>query len=316
MSNKNSPALVTRIQRSSYNDGPGLRTTVFIKGCFFKCPWCHNPENINPEAEIYYYHDKCRRCGKCSEICPENAITPVGPKGEYPIRNRNKCVGCMKCVEACPAEALEKVGDALSIDEIIAEVARDRLFYQNSGGGMTVSGGEALYHPEFTHDLLRKAKDVAIHTCLDTTGNVKWEVLDKVLNYVDLVLLDAKTMDATKLKTLVGASLDLIRENALKMAKRGSKIRLRLPIIPDFNFAKGNKNISDEYFKQVLAFAKELGESVVGIDLLPFHNFAEKKYENLDMEYKYKGRPSMEKAEVSPFLEIFRGNGFEVTIGG
>ena len=316
MSNKNSPALVTRIQRSSYNDGPGLRTTVFIKGCFFKCPWCHNPENINPEAEIYYYHDKCRRCGKCSEICPENAITPVGPKGEYPIRNRNKCVGCLKCVEACPADALEKVGDALSIDEIIAEVARDRLFYQASGGGMTVSGGEPLCYPEFTHDLLKKAKDAAIHTCLDTTANVRWEILDKVLNYVDLVLLDTKAMDATKLKNVVGVSLDFIRENAVKMAKRGSKMRLRLPIIPDFNFARDNKNISDEYFRQVLAFAKELGGSVVGIDLLPFHNFAEKKYENLDMEYKYKGWPSMEKAEVRPFLEIFQGSGFEVTIGG
>ena len=316
MGNKNSLALVTRIQRSSYNDGPGLRTTVFIKGCFFKCPWCHNPETINPETEIYYDHDKCLRCGKCVEICPENAITPVGPKGEYPVRDNNKCIRCMQCVEVCPADALEKVGDALSVDAIITEVIRDRLFYQTSGGGMTVSGGEPLYNPEFTYDLLKKAKDAAIHTCLDTTANVKWEILDKVLNYVDIVLLDVKTMDSIKLKTLVGASLDRIRENAVKMAKRGTNIRLRLPLVPDFNFVQDNKDISSQYFEQVLAFAKELGESVVGIDLLPFHNFAEKKYENLDMEYTYKGCPSMEKAEVKPFLEIFEGNGFEVTIGG
>lgn len=316
MNNSDSTALVTRIQRSSYNDGPGLRTTVFIKGCFFKCPWCHNPENINPDPEIYYYHDKCQRCGTCAEICPENAITRVGPQGEYPVRDRNKCVKCMKCVEACPAEALEKVGDALSIDEIIAEVVRDRLFYQTSGGGMTVSGGEPLYHPGFTHDLLKQAKDAAIHTCLDTTANVRWEALDKVLDYVDLVLLDTKTMDPIKLKRWVGASLDLIRENALKMARKGAKLRLRLPIIPDFNFKQNNNDLSARFLKQVSAFARELGESVVGVDLLPFHNFAEKKYENLDMEYKFKGWPSMEKSEIRPFLTIFEGNGYEVTIGG
>jgi len=308
--------LVSRIQRSSFNDGPGLRTTVFLKGCFFKCPWCHNPETIKPGVEVYYHRDKCQRCNKCAEICPEKAITPVGPNGEYPVRDRSKCVGCMKCVEVCPADALEKVGDAMSIEEIMDEVKRDRLFYENSGGGMTVSGGDPLFHPEFTLDLLKKAKNAKIHTCLDTTASYRWEILDKVLDDVDIVLIDMKSMDGAKLESTTGVSLSLVKENVIKMAERGVKMALRLPVIPGFNFTQGDIDGSFEYFNQVLAFAKKIRKSVVSIDLLPFHNFAEKKYENLDRKYNCRGLSSMEKEELSPFMDMFEKSGFKVTIGG
>jgi len=310
------PVLVSRIQRSSYNDGPGLRTTVFLKGCFFRCPWCHNPETINPKVEIFNHEGKCQRCNICAEICPEKAITPVGPNGEYPVRDRSKCVGCMECVEACPSDALEKVGDAMSTEEIMDEVKRDRLFYEHSGGGMTVSGGDPLFHPEFTLDLLKKAKNEKIHTCLDTTASHRWEILDKLLDYVDIVLVDIKNMDGAKLESITGVSISLVKENALKMAERGVKMALRLPVIPGFNYTQGDIDDSSEYFRQVLAFAQEIRKSVVSIDLLPFHNFAEKKYESLDRKYNYKGLPSMEKKELRPFIDIFEKCGFKVTIGG
>ncbi len=310
------PVLVTRIQRASGNDGPGMRTTVFLKGCFFKCPWCHNPETISPGYDIYYHRDKCLRCGKCVEVCPENAISPVGPDGEYPVMDRGKCVKCMDCVKACPAGALEQVGMALSTEEIMTEVVRDRLFYETSGGGMTVSGGEALYHPEFTLDLLKKAKASGIHTCLDTTASIRWEILDSVLDYVDILLFDIKTMDGAKLESITGVSLGLIKENAVKMAGRGTKMALRIPIIPGFNFTPDDEDASAECFRQILPFALELKESIVSIDLLPFHNFAEKKYENLNMPYNYNGLASLEKGAVRPFTDIFEKHGFAVTIGG
>ena len=312
------PVLVTRIQRASGNDGPGLRTTVFLKGCFFKCPWCHNPETIDPGYEIFYHNNKCVRCGTCVEVCPENAISPIGPNGEFPVIDRSKCVGCMDCVEACPGGALEKVGQVMSIDEIMAEVVRDKLFYETSGGGMTVSGGEPLYHPEFTLALLKKAKDAGIHTCLDTTASVRWEIINKVLDYVDIVLLDRKSNDSAKVYSMTGMSRDLVKENTRKMAGKGTKIALRLPIIPGFNFTQDNKDslVGFNHIEPLLEFVQELRESIVSIDLLPFHNFAEKKYASLNWKYKYNGWPSMEKEELKPLASILEKHGFKVTIGG
>lgn len=309
-SSSNKIPLITNIQRFSINDGPGVRTTVFFKGCPLKCPWCHNPETINPDAEFFYVKEKCVRCGQCAEVCPVGAITPPGPNGEYPVRDREKCNLCLKCVEVCPAGALVRVGNRLTIDEVMKEVKSDEVFYKSSGGGMTISGGEVLMHPEFATELLKEAKDFFIHTCIDTSGYAEWEDVEKVLRYVDMVLLDIKHMDDELHKKATGVSNGLILNNARKMASKGVKIRIRVPIIPGFND-------TDENIERVAIFAKELGASVVGVDIMPYHNWAERKYEQLDREYLLKGMPALTSEEVEDFVEIFKKHGFgDVTIGG
>jgi pyruvate formate lyase activating enzyme len=306
---KVSEALVTNVQRFSTNDGPGIRTTVFLKGCPLRCSWCHNPECVNPFEEFYYIEMKCVRCGHCAEICPEGAITPPGPNGEPPVRDRNKCTRCMKCVNECIYGGLEGVGKPWTIDEIIKEVESDELFYKNSGGGMTLSGGEPLFQPEFTAELLRRAKEAGLHTCLDTSGFARWGNLEKVLPYVDLVLFDIKCMNPEKHWEVTGVSNEVILSNARKIAERGNKMRLRLPIIPGVNQEV-------EFIEEVAKFARELGDAVEGIDLLPFHNWAEGKYTQLDKRYAFEGVKSLNPEDVRDFEKILRSYGFEVSTGG
>lgn len=301
--------LITNIQRFSINDGPGIRTTVFFKGCKLRCPWCHNPECVSPQEEFYYHKEKCVRCGRCAEVCPEDAIIPPAENGGYPVRDRAKCTYCMKCVENCPAGALAEVGQQYTKEEIMKEVLSDQVFYKRSGGGMTLSGGEVLMFPGFAKELLKEAKEYFIHTCIDTSGFADWEILEDILKYVDLVLLDIKHMDPKIHEKVIGVPNMIILNNARKMAEKGVKIRLRLPIIPGFNDTEDN-------MYEIVKFAKELGSSVVGVDILPFHNWAEKKYEQLDKDYKFKDMPSLTREEVQDLELIFKEHGFDTSIGG
>ena len=314
--------LVTNIQRFAVNDGPGIRTTVFLKGCPLRCGWCHNPECIDPAQEFFFNTDKCRRCGTCSEICPEKAIIP--PKVvrgvdndpdkeivEPPRVDRAKCTRCMLCVDACPYGALYLAARGMTVSEVIEELKKDALFYRTSSGGITISGGEPLLQPEVTLALLKTAKEEGLHTALDTSGLAPWDVLLQVLPYVDMLLFDVKTLDEVKHKKWTGVSNKLILENIRKLAMLDTNIRLR-------SIAIHNVNYWDlAHAESVARFAQSLGSAVTGLDIIPFHNFAETKYQRLGLKYTFKGFPNLHPEDVADYKEVMMAHcDLEPTIGG
>ena len=203
-------ATIFDIQRCSFVDGPGIRTTVFFKGCNLRCAWCHNPESQSAHPEMLYYRDKCVGCGKCREKCPNGL---------------EKCDLCGKCEPYCAADARRVCGKSYTVDEILGEVLADKPFYETSGGGVTFSGGECLLHPEFLRGLLQKCKENGLHTAVDTAGHVPFSAFEHVLPYTDLFLYDIKLMDTQAHRTYVGVENTLILENLARLLQRGAKVR-------------------------------------------------------------------------------------------
>ena len=323
--------LISKLQRFSLQDGPGIRTTVFLKGCALKCAWCHNPECINPQNEIFQNIEKCVKCGECARVCPENAITPpqevrekkkssaltVDEENDYEVTvkppkiDRNKCTLCMQCVEACNYDALTKAATLITVGEVLDEIKSDEVFYKTSGGGATISGGDPLFHAEITLILLKLLKEHGISTAIDTSGYAKWEIIESLLQYVDIVLFDIKTLNDEKHIKWTGVSNTLILENARKMAKTGVPIRLRLPIIHDVTYW------DLEHPRSVVAFARELGQNISGIDILPYHSLGEPKYEWLGRTNFFKGFPNLYEEDVEEYVKIIREGGpWDVTVGG
>lgn len=301
--------LLTNIQRFSMDDGPGIRTIVFFKGCPLSCPWCHNPECVFPEVDFYYYEQKCVRCGLCAEICPEKAITLPGPNGEPPRRDRKKCTRCMECVNSCPQGALSSVGELWSMEKILQEALSDMLFYKNSGGGVTISGGESLLFHEYAIELAKRLQAEKCHVAVETSCFGKWEHLNELASCVDLFLTDIKCMDPSQHKSFVGVPNELILDNIRKLVNQGKQVRIRVPVIPGFNDNREN-------FERMAEFLLSLERPVEAVDLLPYHSFAESKYDQLDREYKYKGLPNMEQEEAAQFELILKDKGLSTTIGG
>jgi pyruvate formate lyase activating enzyme len=249
------------IQRFSLHDGPGIRTTVFFKGCPLKCLWCHNPESINPDIELAFYTHKCINCGSCVRVCPTGALQNDDLKGKK--YDREICQFCWKCAEACPGEALKVQGKRYTVEEVLTEVLRDLPFYKQSGGGVTLSGGEPTFQFDFCLALLEACKEDNISTALDTSGFVLWERLERLLPFVDIFLYDIKHMDSEEHKRLTGVPNEVILENLLKLDKAGKPIEIRIPIIPSYNDSE--KNI-----EAVSNFIKGL-KSIKGVRLLPYH---------------------------------------------
>jgi pyruvate formate lyase activating enzyme len=249
------------IQRFSLHDGPGIRTTVFFKGCPLKCLWCHNPESINPDIELAFYTHKCINCGSCILVCPTGALQNDDLKGKK--YDREICQFCWKCSEACASEALKVQGKRYRVEEVLTEVLRDLPFYKQSGGGVTLSGGEPTFQFDFCLALLEACKENNISTALDTSGFVLWERLERLLPFVDIFLYDIKHMDSEEHKRLTGVPNEVILENLLKLDKVGKPIEIRIPIIPGYND-------SEENIEAVSNLIKGL-KSIKGVKLLPYH---------------------------------------------
>ncbi|MBE0558761.1 MAG: glycyl-radical enzyme activating protein [Proteobacteria bacterium] len=262
--------VVFNIQRCSLHDGPGIRTTVFLKGCPLRCFWCQNPESQSGGPEILLDSRKCTLCGACHRACRNGAVRLEEGK---PVFNRAECRGCGRCVPSCPNEARTISGKEMTVEEVLQEVLKDLKFYKKSGGGVTLSGGEPLAQPRFAGELFRRCKRQDLHTTLDTCGYAPWSSIKGLLEYVDLVLFDIKHPDAAKHAAATGRDNRLILENAKRIAKR-KPMRVRIPLIPGFND-------SAETVGEIVRFAKdELG--CRDIDLLPYNRLGEIKYDFLD----------------------------------
>lgn len=304
--------IINDIQRMSVNDGPGYRTTVFLKGCLLDCDWCHNPEGKRRFPEVIPYVTNCTGCGDCVEVCATGALSLNNES--QPVIDRALCSDCFMCAHTCKESGLVVWGKTFAATDVMTEVFADEPFFKTSGGGMTISGGEPMAQPEFVQALFSLAKKGAdkaapIHTALDTCGHAPWEDYEKVLPLTDLVLLDLKHMDSTIHKSYTGAGNEQILENARRMALMGKKMRIRVPIIPGINDTEKN-------WRATANFAQSLEESVIGVDLLPYHPYAGGKYKAFGMEYDFPVGEGYDDSRLEPVIELFLQYVYEVTIGG
>ena len=265
--------VVFNIQHYSIHDGPGIRTTVFLKGCPLRCHWCQNPESQSGRPEIFFDSEKCIGCGKCLEVCPTGAIEIYGGHSRM---NRMLCRGNAKCAEVCPNDARNLMGMYVTAGGVFKDIAEDKIFYQQSGGGVTLGGGEPLAQPRFSISLLKLSKDAGIHTALDTCGYAKWEILKELLSYVDLVLYDFKHMDPVEHERCTGVPNELMLNNARKIHHELSiPILARIPIIPGCNDSERNIEATARFV------AAELGSST-RVHLLPCHRLGNAKHTRLE----------------------------------
>lgn len=305
--------LITEIQRFSLQDGPGIRTTIYVKGCPLHCPWCHNPETIDKQHEIYFHVNRCLECRRCVINCSSGSLGLVQTSDNRTIidTDRQKCTLCSKCVEVCLGRAREVVGRPLDVPSIVQEALADEIFYKHSGGGVTISGGEPLLYPDFLLELTRALKKRGnVHIAIETSCFAKWETIESLLEYVDLFIVDIKTMSPEKYAHVIGGSLHVILTNIERLIDSGATVRIHLPIIPGFNDTPGDTEAFADY---LVKFADRLS----GVDVLPFHSYAAGKYTQLGKEYQYKGVTDLAKQHVMPLVTALKLKGLrQITVGG
>lgn len=263
--------VICDIKRFAVHDGDGVRTTVFFKGCPLKCVWCHNPESIDFKPQLAFYDNKCIECGECVTVCPNHAHT-ITEKGH--IFNRDLCVNCGKCEEVCFGEALKLYGTEVSVEELIKLVLEDKDFYETSGGGVTLSGGECLCQADFCAEFLKELKCLGINTAVDTCGFATKETIDKVIPYTDTFLYDIKAIDEDVHIKCTGHSNEIILENIKYIDSKNKSIEVRIPYVPQFN---------DNQIDKIKEFLKTF-KNIKSVKVLPFHNYAGSKYQALNMQ--------------------------------
>ncbi|MHA1695064.1 MAG: glycyl-radical enzyme activating protein [Candidatus Helarchaeota archaeon] len=295
---------VFQVQKMSTEDGPGIRTTVFFKKCPLRCVWCHNPESISEKPSIQWFKVKCIGCGTCVEVCPEKAI--ILDRSGIHI-NREICIACGKCTEECPTTALQKFGKFWKLDDLIKEVAKDKVFYTNSNGGITVSGGEPTQQADFIERFLKKCKELGFHTALDTCGYAPRKIYERLIPFVDLFLYDIKEIDPEKHKKYTGVPNKLILENAIWIIKKldslGKKMWIRTPVIPNYTATEENIRGIGEFI------VEKLENKVERWDLLAFNNLAAAKYERMDIDWTCKNFDLLSKEEMNHFRDIANSTG-------
>ena len=300
--------IVWDIRKYSIHDGPGIRTTVFLKGCPLACRWCCNPESQAPAPDITWFGEKCSACGTCVQACTRDAVI-VDRSGRRRI-DRARCDACGECVAACPGGAMTLVGRPMSVDEVLREVAQDAIFYNRSGGGLTVSGGEPLAQPAFTAELLRryKADYVGSHTTLETCGEAAWEQVALVAPHVNLFLYDIKHMDTLEHRQQTGAGNERVLENAARLAAAGAALVVRLPLVPGMNDGEENLRRTAGFVRSVLRLDR--------VDVLPYHRLGEPKYSRLGRAYQLAGHPPASQEQVASACSILEACGMRVHVGG
>ncbi len=264
-------ATIFEIKRFAVHDGDGIRTTVFFKGCPLKCVWCHNPEGINIQSELAYYSDKCINCGECVAVCPSFAHT-IDCNGH--TFDREKCISCGKCVDSCLGDALQWYGKKYSVSELLDIVLSDREFYENSNGGVTLSGGECLLQADFCAEFLKALKKENINTAVDTSGFVSKKAFEKVIPYTDKFLFDIKAFDDDVHINCTGQSNKIILENLKYINSMKKSIEIRIPYVPKFN---------DNQIEKIGDFIIDL-KSAIEVKILPYHNYAKSKYLSLNIK--------------------------------
>lgn len=296
--------MIFDIQRFSIHDGPGIRTTVFIKGCPLKCVWCHNPEGISSKPQLSFVNTRCIGCGYCFKVCVRGAH--VMKEGKHML-DRAKCASCLLCAKECYARALEVVGQEITVKDVLDEVLKDKLFYETSGGGLTLSGGEPLLAIDFTAALLEAAKRASLHCVVETSGYADPANFRRIRPYVDLFIFDCKEVDPARHIEFTGVSNELILKNLRALVETGASVVLRCPIIPGYNDRR-------EFFEGIASLWRELGR-LKGVELMPYHRLGENKMERMGINPARRIKTDAPNREtVIGWVETLKDMGVEVAI--
>lgn len=296
--------LLMDVKRFAVHDGPGVRTTLFLKGCPLRCLWCHNPEGISPRPETAYYAHKCMNCGECARVCPSGAQR-MDAGGRH-VFEREMCVACGACEGACLGEAMKLFGRTVTVGEAEAIALEDRAFYDHSGGGVTVSGGEPLLQADFVRALFVRLKGQGVHTAADTCGNVPWTAFESVLPFTDLFLFDVKHIDSAAHRALTGAGNERILDNLRRLSDAGARIEIRMPLVPGANDGM-------DTLERIGALLG--GLNVETMRVLPYHALARSKYAALGKPDTMPDVPSPDDGAIARAVTALRAHGVNAVSG-
>ncbi|MBR2425268.1 MAG: glycyl-radical enzyme activating protein [Lentisphaeria bacterium] len=288
-------------KRFAIHDGPGIRTTFFFKGCVLKCIWCHNPESISPKPQMGYYAHKCINCGECADVCPVKAHT-FSADGIHQF-DPLLCSDCGKCEEVCLGKALKQYGKGMTVDEVMKIALEDRTFYQESNGGITISGGEPLMQIDFAVALLKELKNAGLHTAVDSCANVATDRFGRVMPYTDMFLIDFKHADCAEHKKLTGSGNELICKNLQWLSDQGARIEIRIPVVPGCNDSTDNMERTADFLSKL---------QLEAVRLLPYHSLAGSKYGAVNMPDTMPKVPAPDSETMERFAAVLQSRGLTV----